>query len=162
VEGSVTARSRIAAGLVAGICGGIVMDLFLFAVQIAAGTPPAVAVVLTWSGLAAVLVGSGIATNPAAPALGAALHFALAIGWALGYVSLARTRPQLVSRPWISGAAFGLVVYVFMEIVFITAGQYRRPTPAAFATALVAYIVAYGIPVGLTAARMLRPSTSSG
>ncbi len=161
MEGSLTARDRLVAGLVAGIGGGIVMDLFLFAALIAGGTAPGAVAALTWGGLAALLIGSGAAANPTAPALGAGLHFAVAIGWALGYVSLARTQAQLLLRPWISGAAFGLVVYVFMQIVFITAGQYRRPSAAAFGIALVAYVVAYGVPVGLIAARMLRP-TSTG
>jgi hypothetical protein len=136
------------------------MDLFLVAAQRSNGTVPEAAA--TWHGLAAVLLGNGAASNPAAPAVGATTGFALAIAWALGYVSLARTQPQLVLRPWISGAAFGLVVYVFMEIIFLTAGLYRRPTAPAFGLTLVAYVIWYGTPVALIASRLLPPPTSSG
>ncbi len=67
-----------------------------------------------------------------------------------------RAQPQLLSRPWISGAGFGLVVYVFMQIVLITAGQYHRPAPAVLGESLVGHLGFYGIPVALVTSRMLR------
>ena len=159
-------RDQLKAGLVAGVAAGILIDLFLFAMQVAAGTP-ADKLAGNFVFIAAVLLGPGAYASPVAVPLGIVLHFCVAIGWALGYVYLVRSQPQLIARPWISGAAYGLVVYVFMEIILITAGLYHRVAPGLFATQLVAHVVFYGIPVAVIAARMLRPvvahpSTSSG
>ncbi|HEV2643042.1 MAG TPA: hypothetical protein VGT98_10055, partial [Candidatus Elarobacter sp.] len=165
MERTVALRDQLKAGLVAGVAAGVLLDLFLFGMQLAAGTPPD-KLAGNFVFIAAVLLGPGAYASPVAVPLGIVLHFAVAIAWALGYVYLARSQPQLLARPWISGAAYGLVVYVFMEIILITAGLYHRVAPGLFATQLVAHIAFYGIPVAVIAARMLRPvvahpSTSS-
>ena len=161
-----TLRDQLKAGLVAGIAAGVLIDLFLFAMQLAAGTP-ADKLAGNFVFIAAVVLGQSAYANPAALPLGIVLHFCVAIGWALGYVYLVRSQPQLVARPWISGAAYGIVVYVFMEIILITAGLYHRVAPGLLFTQLVAHVAFYGIPVAVIASRMLRgivahPSTSSG
>ncbi len=166
METTVALRDQLKAGLVAGITAGVLIDLFLFAMQLATGTPPD-KLAGNFVFIAAVLLGPSAYTNPIAVPLGIVLHFCVAIGWALGYVYLVRSQPQLLTRPWISGAAFGLVVYVFMEIILITAGLYHRVAPGLFFAQLIAHIVFYGIPVAVIASRMLRPivahpSTSSG
>jgi len=166
VERTVALRDQLKAGLIAGLTAGIVIQLFLIAMQLAWGTP-ADKLSANFAFIAAVLLGPGAFTNPAAVPIGIVLHFCVAVGWAVGYVYLVRSQPQLLARPWISGAAYGLVVYVFMEIILITAGQYHRVPPGVFFTQLVAHVVFYGIPVALIASRMLRPvvahpSTSSG
>jgi hypothetical protein len=166
VERTVALRDQLKAGLVAGVAAGILIDVFLFAMQLAAGTP-ADKLAGNFVFIAAVLLGPGAYTSPIAVPLGIVLHFCVAIGWALGYVYLVRSQPQLLTRPWISGGVFGLMVYVFMEIILITAGQYHRVAPGLFFTQLVAHVAFYGIPVAVIASRMLRtvvahPSTSSG
>jgi uncharacterized membrane protein YagU involved in acid resistance len=166
VERTVALRDQLKAGLVAGVAAGILIDLFLFVMQLAAGTPPE-KLAGNFVFIAAVVLGSSAYGNPVAVPLGIVLHFCVAIGWALGYVYLVRSQPQLLARPWISGAAYGVVVYVFMEIILITAGQYHRVAPGLFFTQLVAHVVFYGIPVAVIASRLLRPivahpSTSSG
>ena len=138
-------RDRLTAGLLAGLAGGALIDLFLVAVGMAGGKP----------------FGDALATDSwtlGAPSAagGLLLHFVVAIGWALGYVYLLRTQPQLLTRPVLSGLGFGLVVYVFMGVVQIMAGQYHRPSPTAFETSLVAHVVFYGLPVGMIVARALR------
>jgi hypothetical protein len=166
VETTVALRDQLRTGLVAGIAGGVLIDVFLFSAQFATGTP-ADKLAGNFVFIAAVVLGQSAYTNPGAVPLGVVLHLCVAIGWALGYVYLAREQPQLVARPWISGAAYGLVVYVFMEIILITAGLYHRVAPGLLFTQLIAHVVFYGIPVALIASRMLRgivahPSTSSG
>jgi uncharacterized membrane protein YagU involved in acid resistance len=166
VERSVTLRDEIAAGLLAGSAGGIAFDVFLFALQLASGAAPA------WMNahyafIASVLLGPSAYANPVAVPLGVVLHFCVAVGWALGYVYLARAQRQLLTEPWLSGAAFGVVVYVFMQIVVLTAGQYHRPnSPSDFSTQLLGHVIFYGIPVALVAAarlpRAATPSTGSG
>jgi hypothetical protein len=151
-------RAQLIAGLAAGLVGAITIDAFLFAVQIASGGAPAQVVMGTWIFVAAVVLGPTVIANPAAPAIGAFMHVCVSVFWALGYVYLIRSQPQLLTRPWISGAGFGLVVYVFMQIVLITAQQYHRPSPSTLAISLIAHIAFFGIPVALVASRMLRRS----
>jgi hypothetical protein len=155
-----TLRDELGAGLAAGMAAGVTIDLFLFAVQLAGGTA-AGKLAGNFVFIAATLLGPSAYANPAAAPIGVVLHFAVAIGWALGYVYLMRSQPQLLARPWISGAAFGLMVYIFMQIVLLTAGQYHRPMPRDLAAQLVAHVVFYGIPVALIAARMLRRPASA-
>ncbi len=161
-----TLRDQLKAGLIAGAAAGILIDLFLFAMQLALGTR-ADKLAENFVFIAAVLLGPGASANPLAVPLGIVLHFCVSIGWALGYVYLVRSQPQLLTRPWISGAAFGLMVYVFMEIILLTAGQYHRGAASLFFTQLVAHVLFYGIPVAVIVSRLLRPmaahpSTSSG
>ncbi|MEA2687947.1 MAG: hypothetical protein QOD51_554 [Candidatus Eremiobacteraeota bacterium] len=161
MERTITLRDMITVGLVAGVAGGVLIDAFLFAVQLAGGSTPG-QLLGNFVFVAATLLGPGASATASAVPIGIVLHFCVSIGWALGYVYLARTQPQLVTRPWVSGAGFGLVVYVFMQIVLLTAGQYHRPMPGVLGTQLVAHIAFYGIPVALIVSRLLRASTGSG
>lgn len=166
MEQTVTLRDQIRAGLVAGISAGVLTDVFLFAMQVATGTPadePAGNLVFVAAGL----LPPAAYPNAAAVPLGIVVHLCVSVAWALGYVYLLRTQPQLLTRPWISGAAYGLVVYVFTEIILITAAQYHHVTTALFVTDLIAHVAFYGIPVGVIVSRLLRPmvarpSTSAG
>jgi hypothetical protein len=145
VTRSLVLRDQLVAGLIAGLAGGVVIALFLLAVGVAGGRAPADALAAdTWTLGAPSLAG------------GLALHFFIAIAWALGYVYLLRSQPQLLTRPWVSGLGFGLVVYVFMGVVQIMAGRYHRPSPTQFEISLLAHVVFYGLPVGLIVARTLR------
>ena len=150
-----TLRDQIVTGIVAGVAGGILIDVFLFGAQMSQGISLGTAIEGTYSFIASALIGKSALGNPAAPPIGFVLHFLVSIGWALGYVYLARTQPQLLAKPWISGAAFGLVVYIFMEIVLLAAGLYHRPGPAELGTGLVAHVLFFGIPVALIVSRRL-------
>ncbi len=138
-------RDQLTAGLSAGLAGGVVIGLFLAVAGLAGGKP----------------VADALAADPwtfgvASPAGGLVLHFFVAVAWALGYVYLVRSQPQLLTRPWLSGFGFGLVVYVFMGVVQIMAVGYHRPSPVGFELSLAGNVVFYGIPVALVAARLLR------
>ena len=162
VEPTVTPalRAELGAGFAAGIAGGLTIEVALLGPQLASGAS-AGTLVGNFAFVAATLLGPSAYANPAAVPIGVVLHFGVAIGWALGYVYLARTQRQLLVRPWISGAAFGLMVYIFMQIVLLTAGQYHRPMPRDLAIQLIAHIVFYGIPVALIAANMLRRTANA-
>jgi hypothetical protein len=138
-------RDQLVAGLLAGVAGGIVIDLFLAAVGLAGG-----------KSLTEALGADSWTLGAPSAAGGLALHFVVAIGWALGYVYLLRSQPQLLTRPLLSGLGFGLVVYVFMGVVQIMAGRYHRPSPTQFEVSLIAHVLFYGLPVGLVVARALR------
>lgn len=156
MERTATLRDEIAAGAAAGIAGGIASHAFLLAVAVAGGAPLGTAASELYRFIASAAVGRDGATQPSALPLGVALHFAVAIGWALGYVYLARTQPQVLTRPVVSGLAFGAVVFVFMNVVLIAAGLYGRPTAASAAVGIVEHLVFYGLPVALVASRLLR------
>jgi uncharacterized membrane protein YagU involved in acid resistance len=162
VERTVTQRDRIVAGLAAGIVGGILIQLFLFAVQLAGGAPPD-KIVGDFAFIASAMEGPGAGAyaSPLIVAIGIVVHLCISAGWAVGYAFLARTQPHLLTRPLISGAGFGLIVYIFVQIVLLTAPQHHGPAAGSIATQLLAYMVFYGIPVALIVARMLRGSTGS-
>ena len=87
--------------------------------------------------------------------LGIALHFCVAIGWALGFAYLTRSQPQLLTRPILSGLTFGLVVMIAMDMLLVLVGAYKLRDVPQFFTALVGHCVFYGVPVALTVTRVL-------
>lgn len=161
MERTITLREYVTAGLVAGIAGGALLVAFLSAVQLAHGLPPSQLAANNFTFLAAMVLGDAAYLNPAAVPIGIGVHFGVAVAWALGYAYAARSQPPLLARPWVSGAAFGLVVYIFMQIILLYAGLYHRPMPDVLGAQLVAYIVFYGMPVGLIVARAFRRSAAS-
>ncbi len=105
---------------------------------------------------ASALVGTVAYSSGSYIGLGVVLHFAVSIGWSLGYAVLAESQRQLVTRPWISGAAFGLLVYFAMQLVLVGAGLYRIPAPSELGVALLAHLVFWGVPVALIVGRTQR------
>jgi hypothetical protein len=160
VEPTVTLRAQLAAGLLAGLAGGLLIEAFYRATEwvfkVQADQLPLVTGYVTTTVLAP---GSRLDL-----AIGVAflLHFAISAGWGVGYVSATQTSPQLLARPWLSGAAFGLIVYIVMQVMLLTAGLYHRPDFDVLLIQLAAYVGWFGIPVALIASRLLRPSTGSG
>jgi hypothetical protein len=148
-----TLRDRLAAGIVAGVGAALLIVLFLFLLQWN-GAAPAPAAFFTFA--AAALLGPVAYANPAAATIGVGLIFVLAIAWALGYVYLARAQPQLLARPFVSGAVFGVIVYIFTQIALLTAGLYHRPAPDLLGKELVGVLVFYGIPVALIVSSFAR------
>ena len=106
---------------------------------------------------ASALVGKAAYSSGAYAALGAVLHFLVAIGWAAGYAWSAERQRQLVARPLVSGAMFGIVVYFAMQFMLFAANVYHNPTPLEFDIGLTAHVLFYGIPVALINARFSRP-----
>ena len=156
MERTVTLRDQVTAGLVAGIAGGILYDLFLFASAVANGAPAATVMPAMWTYIASAVIGPAASAKPAAPAIGGVLNFAVSIAWGLGYVNLVRSQPQLLTRPFVSGIGFGIVVWVFMQLVLLTSELYHRPSAGAFWTSLVATVIFYGLPVSYVVSRLLR------
>lgn len=107
---------------------------------------------------ASALVGKVAYTSSAYVALGVALHFLVAVGWAIGYAIAARRQRQLLTRPLISGAMFGILVYFAMQFMLFAANVYHNPSILEFDAGIVAHVVCYGIPVALINARFYRPT----
>jgi hypothetical protein len=137
----------VRAGLVAGIVGGITIDLFLY---FAAVLPQHGTLLAVWTGIAAAAMGKAALQNPAAPWIGVLMHFCVSIGWACGYAYMAQTR-EGIDRNWIvSGVVFGIVVYVAMQIVLVAANAFHLPKVPEFFTSVIAHTVFFGLPVALT------------
>jgi hypothetical protein len=156
VDGTLTLRGRLIAGIVAGIVAALLVVLFAFVLQWDGSAPPASEL---FAFVAAALFGPSAYENAAAPLIGAAIIVLLAIAWALGYVYLVRMQPQLLARPWISGLAFGIIVFIFTQIALLTAGLYHRPSPGLLLIELVGHLVFYGVPVALVVAGFARRNT---
>jgi uncharacterized membrane protein YagU involved in acid resistance len=145
----------VVGGLIAGLSGALTILVPTVALNLAApGTAPSLPTIFAFN--ASTLVGKAAATSGDFVALGGLLHVLVALGWAVGYAVLARTQTQLLTRPLISGAGFGLIVYFAMQLVIVAANEYRIPTPAELGLALLAHLVFYGIPVALIVARLGR------
>jgi len=80
----------------------------------------------------------------------------VSVGWGLGYVFALPKQPFLLTRPWISGAGFGLIVYIMMQIVLLSGGHYQGVGgQAGFVNGIDAYVVFFGLPIGLIVAKLL-------
>jgi hypothetical protein len=90
-------------------------------------------------------------------ALGLLLHFFIATTAAAAY-SLASTRARvLVQRPFVSGALYGVAVYLFMNLVVLPLSAVaKRPfSPRDAAILVVIHMTCVGIPIALAARRYL-------
>ena len=160
MERSLGLRARLTAGIVAGLAGGLLIEAFYrgagWAFHVQADQLPLVTGYLTTTVLPP---GSRLGL---AVGLAFVLHLATSAGWGVGYVGASRTSPQLLARPWLSGAVFGLVVYIVMQVLLLTAGLYHRPEFDVLLIQLAAYTAWFGIPVAVTASRLLRQARDDG
>ncbi|HEX6851896.1 MAG TPA: hypothetical protein VF139_10885 [Candidatus Polarisedimenticolaceae bacterium] len=96
-------------------------------------------------------------------ALGAALHFFIATSAAAVFYLASRRLPLLVQRPLVSGAAYGVAVYLFMNhVVLPLSAVANRPFVLGTAIVMVGiHIVCVGLPIALIVRRAV-PGTSIG
>lgn len=145
--------------IAAGIAAAVVMEAYVFATVM---LPAHHSVLQSWQWIASAAIGERAFANPAYAWLGLVLHVAVSIGWAGGYAYLAQRQPFLNRRWALSGPVYGLVVYVFMDILLLGAGTFAPPaTPLALLNALVAHAVFFGLPVAYTIAVLDRDVTAS-
>jgi len=94
-------------------------------------------------------------------ALGTAIHYFIALCIVATFVGASRIWPALVRRPWLSGAIYGIAVYVFMNRVVIPLSLIgpQRFVLAPFLNGIVIHIVGVGMPSAwfAAAARGVRP-----
>jgi hypothetical protein len=148
-------RDRLRAALGAGLVSGATLAAFAWFAQWRTGAPPAA----TYEFLAGVVSGTSSAGASWAVPAGIVVLFAGSIGWAFGYVHAARRQPQLLTRPWISGIVFGLVVWVLMQVMLVAVNRFTPPTTTSFDRDITAFTLFFGVPLALTAARLTRAST---
>jgi hypothetical protein len=131
--------------VVAGVVGGFLIDLYLWATTL---LPQRGNIVSLWQWIASTALGKVALTDPACAAAGLAMHAIVSVGWAGGYAYLAATRPATTRRWAIAGIVYGLIVYTIMQVILLADNNFTYPpTPNAFINALVAHAVFFGLPV---------------
>ena len=106
--------------------------------------------------LASAVGGTTFGKGPAAVPVGVLVLLAGTILWAFGYLYAARKQAQLLTRPLVSGTGFGVIVWFVMQAVLVGAGHFSAPTIYTFDRDMVAFIVFFGIPLAVTASRLVR------
>lgn len=148
-------RSLLSAILVGGAVGGA-LDL-LFAVVFAGynGAGP----VRVFQTIASGLLGNAaLAGGPYVPVVGVACHFVLSWVWAALFAAAAWRFRALAHRPFLSGAVFGIVVYLCMRLVVLPLSAYPRPVtfpPLASVLDLLSHMFLFGIPIAVIVGRRI-------
>jgi len=139
-QGALAARAAIA-----GLVGGIIIDLFLFGTK-SAPFPGA------YQFIASGLFGKAAFESRWYIAAGVALHLSISIVAALAYAYLGREL-HLLHRWLAAGTLFGVVMLIVMQTVMAFAGLSHPLSVRGLATGLIAHVVFFGWPI----AYILRP-----
>jgi hypothetical protein len=141
--------------VLAGIAGGIILDLYLWLTTVLPAHQSAGAALQYVS---STVFGSVAFTSTSYAVAGVAISLLVSIGWAGGYAYFVQTQPG-TNRHWIvAGAAYGLVVYILMQLLLLGSGRLIPPAnPTALVNAVAAYVVFFGIPVAYVV-RALTPA----
>lgn len=139
--------------LLAGSIAGVLDILAAFAIHSAA--PPGVILQSIASGL---LGPAAFRGGVSTAALGLLLHFVIATTVAALYFSAARVVGALVRRPVLSGAAYGVAVYLVMNTIVLPLSRLNMRPQSRFVIfwTVVAHIVCVGVPIALVARRAAR------
>ena len=123
------------------------------------GAPP----IRIFQSIAAGLLGRDAARAGGLPTafLGGFLHYFIAFGVVVTYYLASRKISLLTRRPWISGAVYGVLVYLFMNLVVLplsaTSGGGGFPPPfAILLNGVLIHIFGVGLPSAFFA-RAARP-----
>jgi len=146
-------RAIIARGIIAGIIGGILIDAFLYVVQI---MPAHGSILGLWQFVASTAIGPNAFTNPNSAWLGLFMHVCTSIAWGIAFSYVAHTRPGISNHPYISGLVYGVIVMIIMDIVLMVAKSFPSPTVQSALTALIAHCIFFGLPVSLYVSRAMR------
>jgi hypothetical protein len=145
-------RDWLVAGLAAGIVSGITASVFAIFSAVRAGFPATE----PFEFIAAAFGGPVFAAGGAAVPVGVLALFAYTILWAFGYLYASRQQPQLLTRPFLSGTGFGVIVWFVSQAILVGAGHYSPPTIYSFDRDMVGFIIFFGAPLTFVASRLLR------
>ena len=140
-------------GLIAGIIGGILIDVFLYFAVMAPMHQP---ITVIWQSVAANALGKSAFSNPGSAWLGLVMHFAVSIAWGCAFSYVAHTRPQVPAHPYLSGVVFGVIVMIIMNIVQMAANGMPQLTVQFLLVGLIAHCIFFGLPVSLYVSRATR------
>jgi len=145
-------RDWLVAGFVAGLTAAGTLAAFAAVSQYTAGYP----VEGTYTFLAGKLAGPAADGAAWAVPAGIAVLILASIGWAFAYLATAQQQPQLFTRPWISGIAFGLVVWLVMQLILVPFGEFRPQSIFDEDRNVFALMLFFGVPIALVSARLTR------
>ncbi len=137
--------SVVLSGAIAGIVGGILIDGYILVVA-ALGTHHPTPLELYQFDASAIL-GKIAYSDPKYAWLGLAVHFAVSLGWGIGYAYAAKQAPQIDAQPLVSGIAYGLVVYVVMQAVQLAANVLQPLTATTLVHGIIDHTLFFGLPV---------------
>ena len=91
--------------------------------------------------------------------LGILLHFFIALTATAVYYSASRRFSFLINQPLISGALYGIAVYLLMTFIVLPLSSFTGKMPTAFfpiAVGLVIHILFVGLPIALAVRRFAK------
>jgi uncharacterized membrane protein YagU involved in acid resistance len=99
---------------------------------------------------------SAFSGGVATAALGFGLHYVIALCAAAVYVFAAGSLRHPIHRPVLCGAAFGLLMFLFMNLVVLPLSQTHPRTsfpPVPIITDLLSHMFLFGVPIALATRR---------
>ena len=112
-----------------------------------------------WQGVASGLLGSDSFRHVTRSAvLGLLCHFLIAMVAAIVFSLVIRYLPSLVRHPLLSGALYGVIVFLFMNLVIIPLSAMPKIsfTLSGVMTQVLIHIFCVGLPISLAASRFCR------
>ncbi len=149
--------SRLRAVLVGGSIAGALDILFALTNAAVNGMVPQRLLQVVASGL---LGEDAYAGGWPTALLGLVAHFVLSFLWAALFVTVATRVPRLVAKPALSGALFGVLVFLVMRLVVLPLSAFPHPVsfkPLSAGLDLLSHMFFFGLPIALAAARAIRP-----
>jgi hypothetical protein len=145
-------QTILVGGAIAGLLDGLDAVIFYW---LAFAVPPAA----IFQGIASGLLGQrSFQGGWLTFVLGVALQFFIAIGAAVFYFAATFLIPMLWRKPWISGPAFGIGLFFFMQRVVLPLSAVHKRTAPMSLGELVDQLLSHAFLVGLPVALMARRS----
>ncbi|HEY7515730.1 MAG TPA: hypothetical protein VIC87_14685 [Vicinamibacteria bacterium] len=147
-------RWLIVGGLVAGTLDILYATVFSF---LRSGVTPARVLRYVASGA---LGSEALQGGAGTAALGLAFHFLIAFLATAVFFAAAANVPKLVEKPVLTGALYGIVVYIVMNYVVVPLSRIGpRPTPPAivWVSGVLVHMFLIGVPIALAARRGFVP-----
>lgn len=152
----------IRTSLLAGLVAAAVEMAFVLPIQAMLGASPTIVFQSIASGA---LGRAAFAEGLGSAGLGLLVHILISVVAATLFVFAAIRWPVLIRRPGLSGPAFGIIVYLVMNFVVIPISAIGFHLPKSAFLGFVSFaihLVAFGLPISLVTAAMLRREASAG
>jgi uncharacterized membrane protein YagU involved in acid resistance len=152
-------KAILVGGLIAGTCDILYATIYSW---FKAAVPPTKILQSVASGLLGADAYNG--GTPVA-VLGLGLHFFMALVFAAVYVNAARSWRVLVEKPILCGATFGLLIYLFMNLVVLPLSRFPNqhfPSTLTLVTSIIVHTLLFGVPIALAARRAWIGNTAAG
>ena len=133
-------------GAVAGVVGGIVLALFLFA---ALGAMAHISPVQ-------ILTMDAHNVHSDNPLVGLLAHLAVSVLWGIGYAYVAATRPSAIANVGLAGVVYGAIVWLLMQFILILGAVWPGLSPIGFVLQIVAHTLFFGVTVALATRALSR------